>query len=553
MFMDEKTTGKILQAFYLGYYGVYLVDLIRDQVKVLFIKNAESSITVKGDESYTSFLERVGDCFGLYDHQFLSVAEIKILLRDRDTHRIDVGDNHVDLRLVERRSGRPTEVLLCLSYSEQHKAENSGKSETIEEDILNSESGGGEITESSDKLLLDMQHDIRTPMSTIIGFTNMAASHLDDRERVKDSLDKIRFSSNHLMSLFNNVVNLERLTNGELSMEEESCNLFTLLMNVRDAVGQQVKSRGLRLEMNTVRLKNNWVLCDSTRLTQLILCLLQCTYEYTTRGGSVTLEVSDSTENMQLGYTKVEVVIRDNATLMTAEQRDNIIKFLQKGNANDLNKTYGNGLELKLAKGIVDRMQGEMMFTSDMTSGTEFRVSFVLCLTDQNDEEEQEMEKPARDIHLSVERSDMAIFVDNGRGTQQYNAEISGWIEGKRLLLVEDNELNREIAEDMLVEDGFKIDSVVDGKQALEKVSASDEGYYSAILMDIQMPVMDGYEATREIRKLERSDLSSIPIIAMTANVLEQDERNARECGMNAYIAKPVDILTLRYVLRRVL
>ncbi len=559
--MDEKLTRNVLQAFYSEYQSVYLVDLMQDAIEELYVDSPDYMIRVLSGESYTDFLERVGDLLEISLPQanfesMLGISEIKILLRNRNTNHFEIGNRLFELRVAELRGGKPTKVLLCV----KKKNESLPMSEAEEKvhrlpsstSVVSSGASRHKEAEKSD-IFYAVQRDIRTPMNTILGFTNLAASHLDDPERVIDSLNKIRTSSTHLMSLLNNVVDLERIENGNLSFKEEKNNLFTLLMDVRDAIRPQMTSRGLRFEMNTVRLRNRWVYCVQMRISQLLLCLLGSSAEYTPKGGIVTLEVNDYPEKAQEGFTKIEFGIRDNKTTMSEELRKNLMLPYEQADSSVLRKAAGNGLGLSLAKGLVDGMGGKLDFSSAGEKGAVFTVTLQLRIAEQDTAEEISSEKPARSIDLMGGRGDMAIFIEKNSKDKQYNAEESGWIEGKRLLLVEDNELNREIAEDMLIEDGFKVDSVTDGKQAVETVAASAEGYYSAVLMDVQMPVMDGYEATEQIRKLENPELSNIPVIAMTANVLEENEKIAKECGMNAYIAKPVDILTLRYILRRVL
>ena len=213
------------------------------------------------------------------------------------------------------------------------------------------------------------------------------------------------------------------------------------------------------------------------------------------------------------------------------------------------NNSYGSGLGMSIAKGIVDMMGGNISVESEENVGTEFVVDLEFRPAGENNSEANENDK--QEVK-GLENGDMAVFEERDSANGKKSSDV-GWIEGRRLLLVEDNPLNREIAEDMLIEDGFKVETAENGKKALQKIIESDPWYYSAVLMDIQMPVMDGYEATERIRSLPDRSRAQIPIIAMTANAFKEDRCKAAESGMDAYITKPVDVLTLRYVLRRVL
>lgn len=407
--------------------------------------------------------------------------------------------------------------------------------------------------------LTNMSHDIRTPMNAIIGFTNIAATHLDDKEKVKDALDKIRTSSDHLMGLINDVLDMSRIESGRLTIKEKKNSLTAIAGDIERILQPQIQSKGLTfiVDMDSVAAPD--VYCDETRITQLLLNLLGNSVKYTQPGGKVTLTVRQKKTGKARRYNRYEFLITDNGIGISPEFLPQIFEPFERESSRLQNNTYGSGLGMSIAKGIVDLMGGSIEVESEENVGTRFKVilEFRPVNADGDREEEETDSTTVEEAHpmLSYPGSgdeDMAIF-HSRVSTDSADTGDAGWIEGRRLLLVEDNALNREIAQEMLLEDGFKVETAENGKQALLKITGADPWYYAAVLMDIQMPVMDGYEATERIRMLSDKSKARIPVIAMTANAFNEDRIRAAECGMDAYITKPVDVLTLRYVLRRVL
>ena len=252
-------------------------------------------------------------------------------------------------------------------------------------------------------------------------------------------------------------------------------------------------------------------------------------------------------------YNLYEFIVSDNGIGITPEFLPNVFEPFERESTRLQNNSYGSGLGMSIAKGIVDIMGGTISVDSEVNVGSRFTVTLEFRPVIEDDLQEAEENVRVRVPVTTISPDeDMAIFRER-RDSGKDRIGDAGWIEGRRLLLVEDNLLGREIAEELLTEDGFKVESAENGKDALSMIMSASPWYYSAVLMDIQMPVMDGYEATERIRRLPDRSRAQIPIIAMTANAFTEDRIKAQECGMDAYITKPVDILTLRYVLRRVL
>ena len=397
--------------------------------------------------------------------------------------------------------------------------------------------------------LTNMSHDIRTPMNAIIGLTNIAAANLDNTEKVRDALDKIKTSSSHLLSLINNVLDMSRIESGRVTISEDRCDLRALAGNVQKILQTQITSKDLTFIADTSRVVYPEVYCDETRITQLLLNLLSNAVKYTEPGGEIILQIVQKPGGGGRRYCKYEFVVRDNGIGISKDFIGHVFEPFERESRRIGNTSYGSGLGMSIAKGIVDLMGGSIRVESEVNAGTQFTVElefrpFLGAGSAQSEEDAEENSQESDDS------DDIAVFQSAVSENGRRNSD-AGWIEGRRLLLVEDNPLNREVAVEMLVDD--KVEVAENGRIALRKITVNDPWYYSAVLMDIRMPVMDGYETTEKIRALPDRSRASIPIIAMTANAFKEDRTRAADCGMDAYITKPVDVLALRYVLRRVL
>ena len=295
------------------------------------------------------------------------------------------------------------------------------------------------------------------------------------------------------------------------------------------------------------------VYCDETRITQLLLNLLSNAVKYTPSGGEVCLEILQEPFIGNRKYCRYRFRVSDNGIGISREFLSHVFEPFERESGRIGSTSYGSGLGMSIAKGIVDLMGGNINVESEEDAGTVVTVEleFRPFREAGGAQEETDAAEAAQNTE-QISSDDLAVFQENPASAGRKNADV-GWIEGRRLLLVEDNPLNREIAEEMLTEDGFKVESAENGRRALQRIVENDPWYYSAVLMDIQMPIMDGYETTERIRALPDRSRAHIPIIAMTANAFKEDRIKAAESGMDAYITKPVDVLALRYVLRRVL
>ena len=371
------------------------------------------------------------------------------------------------------------------------------------------------------EFLFNMSHDIRTPMNAIIGFTALAQTHIDDRGQVEDYLKKISVSSQHLLSLINDVLDMSRIESGKVTLEAKPVHLPELVHELRDIIQAVVSKKDLSLTLDTVGVENEDVIADPLRLEQILINVLANAVKFTPDGGQISLWIVQK-DTAPAGYADFEFHIKDNGIGMSEEFQKHIFEQFARERTSTVSKIQGTGLGMAITKSLVDMMGGRITVKSEQGKGSEFTISLRFPIG----EAKTEQTPPA--------------------------AKASAFT-GKKLLVVEDNELNLEIASTLLKEAGFEVDTAENGKIAVEKVEAASADRYDLILMDIQMPEMDGYEATRRIRALPDTKKAALPIVAMTANAFEDDRKNALRAGMNGHIAKPLDIPKLFQVLSELL
>ena len=507
--------------------------------------------------------------------------------------------------------------------------------------------------------LSNMSHDIRTPMIAIIGFTTLALSNIDDKERVKDYLAKTLASSNHLLSLINDVLDMSRIESGKIHLEEVEVNLSDVLHDLKTIVSGQIYAKQLELYMDATDVTDEDVYCDKTRLNQILLNLLSNAIKFTPAGGTVSVRVRQLAGKVH-GCGQYEFRIKDNGIGMSPEFAKKIFEPFERERTSTVSRIQGTGLGMAITKNIVDMMGGTIEVQTAQGKGSEF----IICLPLRTQDEHRPVEKiteleglkalvvdddfntcdsvtkmlvkvgmraewtlSGKEAVLrarqSIEMSDVyhayiidwrlpdmngievtrqirslhddtpiiiltaydwsdieveakaagvtafcskPMFMSDLRETlmsalgqkltdasQELLPEENADFKDRHILLVEDNELNREIAQEILREYGFRVDTAENGAVAVEKVSTAAPGSYDLVLMDVQMPVMDGYTATRQIRALEDSALAGIPILAMTANAFDEDRRNAMESGMNGFLSKPIVIGDLVQELHKIL
>ena len=506
-----------------------------------------------------------------------------------------------------------------------------------------------EANKAKSTFLSNMSHDIRTPMNAIIGFTTLALTNATNTEKVKDYLGKILSSGNHLLSLINDILDMSRIESGKIKLDETEANLSEMLHDIKTIINGQIHAKQMELFMDVLDVTDEDVICDKTRINQVLLNLLSNAIKFTPSGGTVSVRVTQL-QNAPEGKGLYEIRVKDTGIGMSPEFAAHVFEPFERERSSTVSKIQGTGLGMAISKNIIDMMGGKIEVHSEQDKGTEFVITLELKLQSERRSVEKIKEldglkalvvdddfntcdsvtkmlvqvgmrsewtlsgkEAVLRARQSIEMNDAfhAYIIDwrlpdmngievtrqiralgdntpiiiltaydwsdievearaagvtgfcskpmfmsdlresllNALGHQRAEeenvlpvSEETQSFKGKRLLLVEDNELNREIAFEILNEYGFIVDAAENGKEAVDKVAASKPGYYDLVLMDIQMPIMNGYEATRGIRALDNAALSAIPIVAMTANAFDEDRRAAAECGMDGFISKPINM-----------
>ena len=365
------------------------------------------------------------------------------------------------------------------------------------------------------QFLFNMSHDIRTPMNAILGYTNLALKE-PTSDTQKDYLKKIETSGEHLLALINDILEMSRIESGKMELNYAPADLKQILEEMRDLFSAQMKQKGLEYSVYTDNLQDRYIWCDRKNLNRVLLNIISNAYKFTPKGGTISVSAYETGE-AESGYGSYELRVKDSGIGMSKEFVEKMWGAFERERTSTDSGIEGTGLGLAITKSLVELMGGTIEALTSPGSGTEIiiRVKFRLASED-----------------------DLKQETEDGNSAAAEQTDFSG----KRLLLVEDNEINMEIARMILEQMGFIVETAENGKIAVDTVSVSEPGYYDAILMDIQMPVMNGYEATRAIRALKDPLLAGIPILAMTANAFEEDVREARDAGMQSHIAKPIDI-----------
>ena len=529
--LEEKRQMQLVQALSIDYMFVCFFDLDADTGNVLRVdddKNVINSVfsgEISLKESLNTYIQKF-----VYEEDrklLLKFASKDMLIKElaeRNLYSvnyraiIDGEIKYYEMKIVRAGIWKQYHGIVLGIRSVDEETRNEMEKKKMLEDALVQ---ANKANKAKSVFLSNMSHDIRTPMNAIIGFTSLALSHIDNIEQVEEYLKKIMTSGNHLLNLINDVLDMSRIESGKMKLEENPCRLPDILQSLHNIIQADVKAKQLELHMDTVDVVHEHVICDELRLKQVLLNLLSNAVKYTNERGFVSLRLTEKAGAPE-GFANYEFCIKDNGIGMSEEFVLHIFEPFEREKNTTLSGIQGTGLGMAITKNIVDMMNGSIEVKSRSGEGTEVLVSLVFKLNSHSGEQEDIQDK-------SVE------------------------LKKARILLTEDNELNQEIAMSILSDAGFYVEIAENGQIAVDMLKSSAPGYYQLILMDIQMPVMNGYEATKEIRKLEDKELSSIPIFAMTANAFEEDKQEALRSGMNGHIAKPIDVEKLFEVLGKIL
>lgn len=387
-----------------------------------------------------------------------------------------------------------------------------------------------QANEAKSDFLSRMSHDIRTPMNAIMGMTTIARMHIDDNEKVSDCLRKIEMSSTHLLGLLNEVLDMSKIEAGSFELTQEQFDIVELTHNLLDMSKAVIDEKHHELELDIGPLTHRAVVGDSQRIQQVFVNLLGNAVKYTPEHGKIKVGLSEKPSRTPI-LGCYEMVFEDNGIGMTPEYMEYIFEPFSRAEDTRINKIEGTGLGLSIAQSIVEMMDGSIQVESEVNKGSKFTVTVFLKLAEG-------IYQPKKINKLQ----------DGNNTLYENNYRI---YEGKNILLVEDNERNAEVAAELIGITGVKVELAENGRVALERFMQHEAGYYGLIFMDIQLPVMNGYEAARKIRALDREDAQSIPIIAMTANAFTEDVEAAYSAGMNEHIAKPLEFERLTEILKK--
>ena len=391
------------------------------------------------------------------------------------------------------------------------------------EEIRKSAEKARKANEAKTRFLFNMSHDIRTPMNAIVGFSGLLEKSLHDEKKSLGYIKKIRVSSDILLTIINQVLEMARIESGKITLNPESVNIREMVEAMNTVFESSLTKKSLEYQCS-LNVVHDQILCDKTKMEEIILNVVSNSIKYTNPHGKITVSIDelDSEDEKNANY---KVVVEDNGIGMSQDYLPHIFEEFSREHTSTETRVAGTGLGLPIVKSLVDRMGGTIEVESEEGKGTRFIMKFSFPVSLENQVREKE---------------------------KQNIPDITEKLEGKRILLAEDNELNAEIAETVLEETGIKVKHVEDVIQCIEELKKMPEKYYDVILMDVQMPNMDGYTATQRIRDLDDSR-AEIPIIAMTANAYDEDRRKAQEAGMDGFLAKPLDVDEMMRLLAQII
>ena len=661
---------EIFQALCQSYFTSFLIDVAEDDCTSIDL--APWLEQLRNERNYSKLINTLIDEYVVEEYREEAREKLSITYIIKSLNRQAISEikrsYYIDYQSVRQgefkwcrasvvlvdhdKAGNPGRVLLLFQDITEQKEKELKQQKSLQEAYELAELAE-RANQAKTTFLNNMSHDIRTPMNAIIGFTSLAATHLEEKELLKDYLGKIMTSSNHLLSLINDVLDMSRIESGKVKIEENECSIPVVMHDLRNILQTDIKAKRLDFFIDTVDVVNEDVICDKLRLNQILLNCTSNSIKYTEPGGTVGIRIIQK-ENAPEGFADYDFVVRDTGIGMSKSFTEHIFEPFTREESSTVSRVPGTGLGMAITKNIVDMMGGTIKVNSTVGIGTEFTISlrfkiastsqrrgiikelngFRALVADDNMDSCVSVEKMLRTIGLRPEWTTSgkeAVFraryateqndpfhvyiIDwlmpdmNGvevvrrirmeigaqvpiiiltaydwsdieqeardagvtafcakplflselydvlqNASQFQNATIVPTFDteeflGKRILVVEDVELNREIAETILSDAGIQVVTAENGKQAVDYMKQVEHGFIDLILMDVMMPVMDGYEATRQIRKYNKE----VPIIAMTANAFEEDVKEALAAGMNDHLAKPIRIEILHKVMSKYL
>lgn len=426
---------------------------------------------------------------------------------------------YIQLRIVDvGSSGHISQVVLGYRNIDEAMVQEMEQNRILESALNEAQ----QANQAKNAFLSNMSHDIRTPMNAIVGYAILAKNHLDDKEKILEYLNMITSSSDILLQLLNNVFEVVGIESAQIYLEEDKCNILDVMNNIQTVMSLRGEEKNIAISLDISGIEHGSVYGDQQKLSQVLLYLIDNAIKYTDIGGHIWISASEQ-QMPSKDIAAYRFIVEDNGVGISEEFLERIFEPFEREKSTTLAGVYGTGLGLTIAKKIVEMMGGDIEISSTVGKGSRFVVTLHFRL------QEQKEEAPAR--------------------TQEDAFEPGQ----KTILMVDDNEINLEIGMEVLKDAGYCVETAADGSLAVEKVKHAKPGTYDLILMDLQMPVMNGFDAAKSIRALEDPRLSGIPIVALSANAFSEDKKMALNSGMNAHLPKPIDIEQLYGVIEQIL
>lgn len=519
---------EIINALSIDYTNVFMVNLMTNRIRIVRMNDVAGAFYSDelGEQYYDDALEFYIDV-SVYaddrDMMRMAFSRDNILrqLIKRETFYVNFRSNinnklqYMKLKVVRIGDIKETGNFLLAFMNVDDEIEHEMKQKKLLQDTL---SMAESASHAKTMFLSNMSHDIRTPMNAIIGFTTLALNHISEQAMVKTYLDKIKSSSNHLLSLINDVLDMSRIESGKMKINKTVSTVEKIVGDVDTVMQSQIQMK--HLEYSLIKRGNltRPVMMDGLRLNQILINIVGNAVKYTPEYGKIQFMITEMPAISE-DSSSYQFRIKDNGIGMSKKFQEKLFQPFERDENKSNSKIQGTGLGLAITKSLVDRMEGSIFVKSEEGKGSEFLVCFDFKNAKEGD-----------------------VPVGEEKKQNVYETSVINKFKDVRILLVEDNELNRDIARELLQTVGFILDEAENGEQAIQMVSDAPSGHYKVILMDVMMPLMNGYDATTQIRALEDRQKSGIPIIAMTANAFEEDKNQAMECGMDGFISKPFDI-----------
>lgn len=525
--------SEIIESLSTEYYALHLVNLDTDTMRPYLIRSKVGryfATDVEQAKSYTDWLR-------VYCERYVVGADkdklLKLMNRDALLQHLSEGssdfsvvckrlfdgvEQYIELRLIMLSSNPQTMLIAACNINDEVK-----KRIDQNEALQTALTLANNASEAKTTFLTNISHDLRTPLNSIMGFTDLALSHLNDTTSVKNDIERIKISSEHLLDLINKLLDVSRIESGKEVLNEAPLDIRRLVFKTQAVFSAQAAERKINFSFDTSGIKHSNVLGDQIRINQIFANTIGNALKYTSAGGSVEVAVTEQAVSPN-NIAMFEIIVRDTGRGMSEEFLQRIFLPFERSNAEDVRTTEGTGLGMTITKNIISLMDGTIQVKSKLGEGTEFKIILPLRL-----DEKYQVQK-----EVSLDRK-----------------EDSPCLAGRRILVVDDDDLSREMMEGILEDKGCEVETADDGDVAVAMVEASEEGYFDAIIMDMRMPRMPGDEATRAIRALPRQDVTSMLIVSLTADAFEEGHRRFSEAGVTAHLTKPLNTRLLMEVLEK--